>query len=299
MIVYTPVFNILIWLYPKKPMLLYPPPLETRCVCSCSITSQTITLRVMFSDIFWAVRLISITNVILVIMRCIGLMSQSAIGKTMQCCPWATENNADNDTDQLGVGVMGHEGGRAGQKGLLRGLHIPLETECTHNTESKMWCNFCGKLKHMLTGRSSFLLLFSPMSPNTWQEASQGREALFGLVFWRKGEGRAVGPVAAGPCDSCLLPSSLQAERGQETGLGSSIPRPVPSDSLHPGTLHLPRQHQQDWGTDQIQEPGEDIPHPAIIELKWTIEEMGDWKNKRIVQDVAENDTNSTHFLLI
>lgn len=119
MIVYTPVFNILIWLYPKKPMLLCPPPPETRCVCSCNKTSQTITLRVMFSDIFWAVLLISITNVILVIMCCIGLMSQSAIGKTMQCCPWTTENNADKETDQLGVGVMGQKRGE-GQKGLLR-----------------------------------------------------------------------------------------------------------------------------------------------------------------------------------
>lgn len=112
MIVYTPVFNILISLYPKKPVLLYPSPPETRCVCSCNKTSQTITFRVMFSDIFWAVLLISFTNVILVIMCCIGLMSQSAIGKTMQCCPWATENNANKKMDQLGVGIMGQKGER-------------------------------------------------------------------------------------------------------------------------------------------------------------------------------------------
>lgn len=84
-IVYIPVVKILVWLYHKKHVLLSPPSPETHCVCNFNKTSQTITLRVMFSDIFCAVLFISITDVILVLMLWVDIMSQSAIEKTMQC----------------------------------------------------------------------------------------------------------------------------------------------------------------------------------------------------------------------
>lgn len=110
----------------------------------------------------------------------------------------------NKDTDQLGDGAVG-------QKELLRGLQIPLETEGVHNIESEIWCNICGILKHIFSRRSWSWLLFSLLNPNTWQEATQERESLFGLVFWRHNpswwEERAVGSVLVGPCDICLLPS--------------------------------------------------------------------------------------------
>lgn len=127
------------------------------------------------------------------------------------------------------------------------------------------------------------------------EQLEGGKEGLFGLRLWKlnpswwrkKGSG-----LYGSPNERWLLTSVLAA-----VGLGCQTLRPTPTvthflqgTSAHSDSISR--------GNDQDRSLLWTFHIPTVTKLKWTIENMGDWMNKRIVQDVAKKNASHTRVLL-